>query len=345
MRVGVVGAGAIATKAHIPALSSLEGVEVAGLADADLSKANALAKKYKIAKTYKDYKDLLREEIDIVIICAPSSLHARIAVDALVEGKHVLVEKPLAMTVSEADQIRDQAKNTKLKVGVVFNYRYYPAVSMALAKIREGRVGHVTSIVGVSHTRPPMMGWAPSAWFYSEGGVIDDFGPHLFDLTTLIANSDPLRVTAVGRDMAGSMGCVNQAQVFTEFKNGISAMSDVSWMVGTRRVNSTIYGTGGDMFLDVICNFTRETHGEVTPMDDLRYLLGRSSSITKLARSGRLFFGALYYHRTLIQEFIASIERNQPPSPGLDDGVRVVQICQAARISAAEGRCVSIDDL
>ncbi len=331
-------------RAHIPALSRLANVELVAIADVDVSKARALARRYQIRKAYEDYADLIRDDLDVVIICAPSPLHATIAVDALAMGKHLLVEKPLAMNVSEAMTIANLAKKKGLKVGVVHNYRYFPAVNTAVTKVRQGRLGRVSSILGVAHTAPPM-GWTTSTWLYSSGGAIDDFGPHLFDLVALIADSEPSKITAFGRDMAGCMGCTNQAQILIEFRNGITASCDVSWMVGSRRVISEVYGTGGELLLDVISNFTQEIHGDATPIEDLRLGIGRALSIGKLILSKRLFFGALYYHQMLIRDYIQSIEKNTSPSPGLDDALRVVQICEGARMSIAERRAVDVEEL
>ena len=95
MKVGVIGCGAIAQRAHIPTFNSIEGVEVQAVCDINEEKAKKTAKKYKIKEYYTDYKTMLENpSINLVSICTPPNLHAEIIIEAARAGKHVLVENP-----------------------------------------------------------------------------------------------------------------------------------------------------------------------------------------------------------------------------------------------------------
>ena len=123
VRVGIIGCGGIASGKHMPALSKLKNVEMVAFCDDDEERALKAAKDYGVdgAKTYKDYRKLLEDKtIDVVHVCTPNKSHADITVDALESGKHVMCEKPMAKTASDAKRMLDAAKKTgkKLTIGL-----------------------------------------------------------------------------------------------------------------------------------------------------------------------------------------------------------------------------------
>ncbi|MCK4392553.1 Gfo/Idh/MocA family oxidoreductase, partial [Candidatus Bipolaricaulota bacterium] len=97
IRLGIIGAGAIAQRGHIPEFLSIPGVHIEAIADCNSEKAKIVAKKANIPKVFKDYQELLAlEELDAVSICTPNYLHAPMTIAACEAGKHVLCEKPMA---------------------------------------------------------------------------------------------------------------------------------------------------------------------------------------------------------------------------------------------------------
>jgi predicted dehydrogenase len=106
IRVGVLGAGAIAQVAHLPVLRRLPGVEVVGICDNDVGKAQALAARFEVKDTYDDIEEVLRyANVDVVVICTPNHLHEIHIVSALAAGAHVLCERPLALTLAGVERV------------------------------------------------------------------------------------------------------------------------------------------------------------------------------------------------------------------------------------------------
>src|SRR5437870_7646639 len=107
--VGVVGCGAIASIAHLPALRAL-GVPVVAVADVDESRCAAVASRFSVERRYSTPEDLVADrDVDVVAVCVPPQYHVQVATAALAAGKHVLVEKPVALDLDEAERLRATA--------------------------------------------------------------------------------------------------------------------------------------------------------------------------------------------------------------------------------------------
>lgn len=330
MRVGIIGAGAVVRKAHLPALASMEGIEIASIADIDTIAARRAAKSFKIKSYCKDYKDLLKKDLDFVSICVPTPLHKEVAVEAARSGKHMLVEKPLALTIEEVNEIRAALKENNVKLSVIQNYRYFESIKEMKAKVDSGRLGRIISLLGVAHTKCPMS-WTRSQWLYHSGGALYDFGPHLFDLICLFASSNPKSVNIYGGDYLADMNCINHANVGIQFENGAIADADVSWMIGKSSFSLNIYGTGGALSTEVMSNSYREIHGQDNPYNEFKTLSTKTVRMLKEALQGKLFKGALRFYPVIYREFIDSIEKNLEPPIGIDEATKVVSILDQAR--------------
>src|SRR4051812_35257731 len=104
LRLGVVGCGAIAVRSHLPAFQALPGVEVIAACSGHRATADAAAARFAIPRVYDHWRELVADpELDAVAVCAPNALHAPVAIAAAASGKHVLVEKPIAVTLDQAD--------------------------------------------------------------------------------------------------------------------------------------------------------------------------------------------------------------------------------------------------
>jgi hypothetical protein len=136
LRVGVVGGGLIAQAMHIPNLFQLDELfELAALAEPAEAVRERLAARYRIPAAYTEHRRLLEEELDAVVVCSPSATHVGVVLDALEAGLHVFVEKPLCITIADADAIcnaRDAAGKT---VQVGYMKRFDPAYERLLAEL------------------------------------------------------------------------------------------------------------------------------------------------------------------------------------------------------------------
>ena len=133
MRIGVVGGGLIAQVAHLPALRALDGLyDLVALAEPDAAVRGALARRYGIA-AHADHRELLDEHaLDALLVCSPNGTHARVTLDALDAGLHVLVEKPLCLSPRDAEAIAARACAREVVVQVGYMKRYDPAYELLL---------------------------------------------------------------------------------------------------------------------------------------------------------------------------------------------------------------------
>ncbi|MEK7830374.1 MAG: Gfo/Idh/MocA family oxidoreductase [Acidobacteriota bacterium] len=202
IKVGVVGTGFIGP-AHIEALRRL-GIEVAGLVGSSPERAAAKAEELRLDKAYESFEALISSrEINVVHITSPNHLHYPQAKAALEAGKHVVCEKPLAMTPQQSAELVALAKERNLVNAVNFNIRFYPIVQHARAMVQSGEIGDVFIAQG-SYLQDWLL--LPTDWNWrlkpELGGkmrAVADIGSHWLDLITFVTG---LRIKAVSADFA-----------------------------------------------------------------------------------------------------------------------------------------------
>lgn len=181
---GLIGCGRIA-KNHLESIKAIPGAKLVAAADED---EKALAKVVEIyeCQGYSAYQDMLANpEIDIINICTPSGIHAKIAIDAMKAGKHVLVEKPMAMSLAEVDAMIATAKEFGVKLGVVHQNRFNNAVvklRKALEQEKFGQLTHASAVIRWNrndeyYTQAPWRG----TW-ENDGGCLMNQSIHNIDL-------------------------------------------------------------------------------------------------------------------------------------------------------------------
>ena len=200
IKVGVAGLGFIGP-AHIEALRRIPGIEVAAISETSEELAKSKAEQLGISAYYSDYKDLLKHNIDCVHICTPNYLHFEMAKDALLAGKHVVCEKPLATSISEGEELLKLASNKGLIHAVHFNIRYYPLVRQMKVMREKGQLGEVYSIIG-SYLQDWLYyntdyNWRLEPELSGKSKAVADIGSHLMDLLEYISG---LKITEVMAD-------------------------------------------------------------------------------------------------------------------------------------------------
>jgi predicted dehydrogenase len=200
-RVGIIGAGGIAKAMHAPGWRSIHNVNLVALADIDKTAAAAVAMEFGVPHVYTDHEALLKLDLDAVDICTPNLSHVPIVRDALEAGKHVICEKPLAVTAREVRELGELADRKGLKLMTAQHHRFGSAARAAKRWAEQGFQGPVY------HARVKAMrrAWLPvSPGFIdgrlSGGGPCMDIGVHALDMCLwLMGFPDPIRVTGVSR--------------------------------------------------------------------------------------------------------------------------------------------------
>src|ERR671933_613320 len=147
IRIGVVGAGAVAQVAHLPAIQRLRGAQLVALCDNDGPKARALAERFGASDVFTDIEDLLElEDLDMVVVSTPNHLHEPHVLSALAAKVHVLCERPLALTARGVESILGAAERADRKVAVANNHRFRADVQALSGFLRGGELGRLLGI-------------------------------------------------------------------------------------------------------------------------------------------------------------------------------------------------------
>ncbi|MCP4611196.1 MAG: Gfo/Idh/MocA family oxidoreductase [Planctomycetes bacterium] len=190
IKVGVIGTGFIGP-AHIEGLRRLGNIEVTALAENSTELAESKAQSLGIEEYYGDYKELLKKkDIQSVHICSPNYLHYQMAKEALEAGKHTICEKPLAISVAEAEELVDLADKKGLVNAVNFNIRYYPLSRQMRTMVEKGDVGDILAVQG-SYLQDWLFYATDYNWRLEPGQsgksrAIADIGSHWMDLIEYI---------------------------------------------------------------------------------------------------------------------------------------------------------------
>lgn len=207
VRIGIIGTGAIGS-VHADSYAGIANAEVTALCDILPDRLAEKAKLYNVTETYTDYNDLLTNpKIDAVSVCMPTSMHAPIAIAALKAGKHVMLEKPMALSAEEGRRIlaaRDSSGKL-LQIGMVCRQR--PSSGIVKEIIGNGRLGNIYQIrVKLIRRRgiPGLGGWFTTKAISGGGGLID-IAVHFLDLVMWLSDKwNPTRVSAKTYSKFGS---------------------------------------------------------------------------------------------------------------------------------------------
>jgi len=174
LRVGIVGCGGVTQQMHIPAFSRSKSVFLQAVCDKNENLVKETAAKYRIPGAYSDLSDMLSaEKLDIVDICTPPQIHAPLAIEALQHGCHVLMEKPMALKVSDCDQMIDAAHKSGAKLCIIHNKLFDPPFLNARRLVAEGAIGDFTGMrIFLSDPREEMI-MREDYWIHKlPGGLI-----------------------------------------------------------------------------------------------------------------------------------------------------------------------------
>ena len=263
IKVGIIGCGKIAQVRHIPEYAANPNAEVYGFYDINQARAEELAKKYG-GKAYASYEELLADpEIEAVSVCAANHVHAEISIAALKAGKHVLCEKPMAVTLEECKAMVAAAEEAGKYLMIGQNQRLAKAHAKAKELIAQGAIGKVLTFRTIfGHGGPETWSIDPGSnvWFFDKSkaamGAMADLGIHKTDMIQYVLGSKIVKTQAVlttldKKDATGSLiGVDDNAICIYQMENGVIGTMTASWTYYSAEDNTTvIYGTKGELRL------------------------------------------------------------------------------------------------
>ena len=196
INVGIIGTGAIAKRGHIPGYLDQPDVKLIAMCDIVGDRAKRVAEEVGAKHAFEDYRELLAlEEVEAVSVCTPNKFHAPITIGALKAGKHVLCEKPPAMSAAEAQAMVEAAKDNDRVLMICLNNRFQPEIQLLKQYIEEGELGKIYyAKTGILRRRGSAGGWFTQKEM-SGGGALIDIGVHCLDWTWwLMGCPQPLQV-------------------------------------------------------------------------------------------------------------------------------------------------------
>jgi len=269
-KIAIVGLGGIAQLVHLPILSKLKNVDIVSVAEINKNRLNTVSEKFNIKKKFTDYKELLeKSDFDAAVIATPTNTHHDIAIDFLKAGKHLLIEKPIARTLSEAKKIEEAAQKYNCTVMVGMNLRFRPDAMLLKSLINSGELGEIFYI---------KCGWlrkqsSEQKWILKKseagGGVILDLGINLFDLSLWLMNFPDIQSVSVKKFHHNTKNVEDSAVGFIRCKNDSAINFDVSWSLHSESdgFNLMVYGSKGTAHLNPLAAYRRidSTQVELTP--------------------------------------------------------------------------------
>ena len=255
-RVGVIGAGAIAQECHMPGYKKHKRADLVAFVDPVRARHAEIAERFGSLSPYTDFRAMLKSEsLDIVSICTPNKFHAANAIAALDAGCHVLCEKPIAVTIKQADKMIDAAKRNRRKLMIGFTHRLLSGPQQCKALLAEKRIGKAFMIRARFAHGGPYPGWAKNSWFYSKdlaaGGALLDMGIHAIDLCLWLFGPI-VSVSARAATLIKKIEVDDNAVLLLDFKNGALGYIDVGWTSKPGFTGLEIYGTKGSIICDYI---------------------------------------------------------------------------------------------
>lgn len=324
VRIGLIGCGAIARRSHIPAFRKCEDVDLVAFASRSIGSAQAAADEWGSGVVLADWRDvIIRDDIHAIDICSPNLFHRKQAVAATRAGKHVLVEKPIAYKLRDADKMIAAADEAGVVLRVAHNMRYIPALVGAREAV--GSLGAISSVrMAFGHSGP--RDWAPdSTWFFdpdvSGGGALIDLGIHAIDLVRYVTGLEVSRVAAM---TVGSESVEDAAHVIMQFDTGAAGYVQASWVARPAPdFAMAIFGAEGTLRLDA------------TKPPAVRKATGEKVDVALPTDVSNPY-----------ADFVGEITGATPPGPALPasaaDGRAALAIVSAAYESARTGRTVEV---
>lgn len=324
LKVGMISFAHGHAFSYLASLLALPNVEVMGIADPLESRVSEVVSKHSIPY-YSDYKQLLEQDADAVVICSENVLHAEITIAAANKGKHVLCEKPLGINAADMESMIAVCQENNVQLMTAFPCRYLAAVVQAKQAVDRGEIGDIVAFKGMNR------GTAPDGWFVdpalSGGGALLDHTVHVMDLMNWFSGSEPQEIYAYAATRFNDKLAVDDAgMIHVKFENGVFGVLDTSWS------RKAPYPTWGDVALDII-----GTKGVIS----VNGLAQINELYSNKVGSGQWNYWGDNMDEHLIRAFVQAILSGQPVPITGEDGMRSTLAALAGYRSIKEGQPVN----
>lgn len=339
LKVGVIGCGELVRLVHLPALLSLPDVTVAAIAESDPQRRRDTQRRVPAARACEHYHELLAlPEVEAVIVCVPSGLHAQAATAAMTMGKHVYLEKPLATALEDGQRIVSAWRQTNLTGMIGFNYRFHPLLQTLRQYLQERRLGELVGMRSMlSSTWSTTSGWRQTR--RSGGGALLELASHHIDLVHYLFGQDIRSVYATLRSLRQEDDSV---MLQLQLADGLPVQAFFS-LHGVEEDRVAIYGQNGTLVVDrhhslqVLFTGTEAKKSRLRLLRDGARALLHSAYVWGKLRSPQREPS----YRAALGHFVTAVQHHRPASPDFWDGYRSLAVLMAAEESARTGRAIT----
>ncbi len=321
-RVGIIGLGSIAQLVHLPILSKFSNVQLTGLTEINKNRLHSIGEKFLSANRYVDYKEMLAsEKLDAVIITTPTNSHTQIAIDSLKAKANILIEKPIALNVSEAKEISAAAKKYKKIAMVGMNLRFRPDAMLMKSLINAGDLGEIFYI---------KCGWirkqsSTQKWFMKKneagGGVVIDLGILLLDLALWMISDSRVESVSVQKFNHTFKEIEDTAIGIIRLGNSKIINFEVSWKLHTKidGLSFSVHGTKGMAQLNPlqVYKFIESSSIDISPSKS-----GNSQSLYRKSYENEL------------KHFIANVRTGIPVISSAEEAINRMELLEKIYKSA-----------
>ncbi len=323
MKAAVIGVGAMGRN-HARVYNEIDGIELVGVADADARRAEDVARRFKV-KSYTDYRALLQEaQPQVVSVAVPTSQHLSVAREVIAAGVHVLVEKPIASTLAEAEEMIRLARDKGVKLAVGYIERFNPAVIELKKRLDQGELGRILLV----HAR--RLGPFPER--IQDMGVVIDLATHDLDVMAYLLNSRVERIYAETMRKIHTQ-YEDLLSGLLRFENGAIGVLDINRLTPTKVRELTVTGEKGMFVVNYITQdlYFYENNYARGDWDNLGFLkgVGEGNMIRPtIARKEPL--------RAELESFLKAVQSDTEPLVGGQDGLRALNLALHLVDSGAE---------
>lgn len=338
LQFGLIGCGRIAPH-HAKAIQSLPGARLAAVVDVIEERAYRFADEYG-AEPYLDYTDMLRRtDVDMVCICTPSGLHAQMAIDAARAGKHIIVEKPMALSLRDADEMIAEAKANGVKLCVAFQNRYNPPIQDLRAAVQSGKLGRL--LLGNATVR-----WYRTQEYYEDGwhgtwamdgGALMNQSIHHVDALIWLMGEPVESVFAYSATLAHRMEAEDSVVAALRFASGALASIEASTITFPTDLEGsvTLLGERGSVKIGGVALNRKE-------MWKVEGELEREAAILAENQTDPLsVYGTSHPH--VFADFVAAVREGREPFTNGVEGRRALEVVLAVYESARTGQPVILN--
>ncbi|MFC2007838.1 Gfo/Idh/MocA family protein [Chloroflexota bacterium] len=334
---GIIGTGNHANNVTAPALNKAANGKLVAVCDLNEERAKEFATKHGVERTYDSLDKMLEDpELDVLYIATPNKLHAPQTIQAAEAGKHVLCEKPMALTVSDAEEMISISHKNKVKLGVSFPGRYHPVQQEARRYIQSGIAGEIYLAKAQycrGGSRVSSSGWRGDPKIAGAGALYGT-ALHPIDILRFILDSEVAEVRALTDEEPPRYPVDNMVYVIMKFENGVTGVVISGTLAHRSDNDALVYGSKAK----IICKGTIGS----SVLGNLGEFQVDGDAINVRAE----FPTDDYRPYTMIREvdaFNKWIEDDTEPSVTSHNGLQMVRISNAILESSRQGKAVKIE--